>query len=59
MKATDIKNFLDRMFNEMFSKDSRKDSRHLRSYIYNEYEAGNISISESSLYDILDAADNY
>jgi len=47
------------MFNEMFSKDSRKDSRHLRGYIYNEYEAGNISIPESSLYDILDAADNY
>jgi hypothetical protein len=59
MKATDIKIFLNKMFNEMFSKDSRKDCRHLRGYIYTQYEAGNLSLSESDLYDILDAADNY
>lgn len=59
MKATEIKSLLNKMFNEMFSKDSRKDCRHLRSYIYNEYEAGNISISDIDLYRVLDAADNF
>lgn len=59
MKAIEIKIILDTMFNEMFSKDSRKDCRHLRGYIYNQYEDGNISIAENDLYKILDAADNY
>jgi hypothetical protein len=58
MKTTDIKIFLNKMFNEMYEKTER-DSRYLRSYIYNQYEVGNISLSESDLYDILDAADNY
>jgi hypothetical protein len=58
MKTTDIKIFLNKMFNEMYEKTER-DSRYLRNYIYNQYEAGNISLSESDLYDILDAADNY
>lgn len=59
MKATDIKIILNNMFNQMFSEDTRKDARHLRGYIYNQYEAGAMSISENDLYDILDAADNY
>lgn len=58
MKATNVKIFLNKMFDEMHEKTER-DSRYLRSYIYAQYEAGNLSISDNDLYKVLDAADNY
>ncbi|GHT02063.1 hypothetical protein AGMMS49525_04770 [Bacteroidia bacterium] len=57
MKANEINEFLNKMFNEMFSVSERND---LRFYIYQQYESGLISFeNEEEMFEVLEAAENY